>query len=71
MNSVKCPSCGAQIALPPQIQKTGLPWWAGCLIAAAVVPIAVAVLGILAAHTHITPWKINRSVQSMEACRTQ
>jgi len=46
MTSVKCPACGTTVAIPPN--KSGLPWWAGCLIAVAVIPIVVAVIGILA-----------------------
>ncbi len=47
MNRITCPACGTEIALPPR--KSGFPWWAGCLMAAAVIPMAVAIIGILAA----------------------
>lgn len=47
MRSVNCPSCGTSVSIPPN--KSGFPWWGGCLIAVAVIPTVIAVIGILAA----------------------
>ena len=48
MAVVKCPSCGTEINVVEK-KSGGLGWAVGCLIAVCMIPVMVAVLGILAA----------------------
>ena len=47
MAIVKCTACGNQIQVPQH--SSGMPWVIGCLVVAVVIPMVVAVLGLLAA----------------------
>ena len=48
MAVIKCPSCGTEINVAEK--KSGLTGWVvGCLVAVCVIPVMVAIIGILAA----------------------
>lgn len=48
MSVVKCPSCGQSIFVKEQ-PKSANPKWIGCLIAVAIIPVVLGVVGLLAA----------------------
>jgi len=48
MAVVKCPSCGTEINVVEK-KSGGLGWAVGCLVAVCVIPVMVAIIGILAA----------------------
>jgi competence protein ComGC len=47
MAQVTCPSCGGAVEVPEK--KSKAPWLIGCLVAAAVIPVILGVVGLLAA----------------------
>lgn len=65
MAQVTCPSCGSQVEVPAQKSKT--PWLVGCLVAAATIPVLVAVIGLLAAIA-IPSFVKARNTAQMNAC---
>ena len=65
MTTSNCPSCGSTIEIPAK--KSSFPWWAGCLIAVAIIPVLIAIFGILAAIA-IPSFVKARSASQKKAC---
>lgn len=66
MSNVQCPACGNVMDVPPQ-KSSGLPWAIGCLIALAVIPMVMGVVGLLAAIA-IPSFVKARSTSQKNAC---
>jgi len=65
MAQVTCPSCGSAVEVPEN--KSKAPWLIGCLVAAAVIPVILGVIGLLAAIA-IPSFVRARSTAQMNGC---
>ncbi len=65
MAVVKCPSCGSPIDVPEK--QSALPWIMGCLVAFLVIPVIIAIIGLLAAIA-IPSFVKARSTSQLNAC---
>lgn len=65
MAVVKCPSCGQAVDVPEK--TSALPWLIGCLVALLVIPVVVAMVGLMAAIA-IPSFVKARQTAQMNAC---
>ena len=65
MAQITCPSCGSAIEVPEK--KSKAPWLIGCLVAAAVIPVFLGVIGLLAAIA-IPSFVKARNTAQMNGC---